>query len=726
MPAPTVQMGLGGVWAAVAASHAPTAHVVCAMRSYRIYTGSWTTRLALSYPSTFASGYIGMRPVQGYAIVDCVDVHESSGLPGGGLGVALDGVDDYIEYTTTSGQGTNPASLELLVSYATAPGAGEQIFVAGDNDFGLAIHDDGRIYGYYGLSPVVDAALSTGTIHHVALVRSGAATDAITLYLNGVSVDTASIARATISGFFWRAGLNIAATSYHDCTIYGFAQHGTALTSGQVTASYNATQWTDVTADTKGVAPLVIERGIRDDGPASRVASTGTLSFSMNNLGSNSGGVTGYYSPGHASCRTGFAKGTPVRVLSGSDEIFRGRIRSIAPTPGKTGGNLTKVFATDYLDPAGVSLMENATVMESVRANEVMANVIGFVPESPNGAILFPGSEVYTLALDNTRDEAVSALSEMHRIAMSELGQVYVRRDGVLVFENRAARVATVPTASVTLADTMHGLDVAGVSSSSLNRVQVTVHPRVTDSAATTVLYELVNPLQIGAGETKVVIGPFRAATATGITTRVGGLSMVAPVATTDYTMNTASDDTGVVLTASLSVTAEYGPNGVRLTMTNNAVDAAYITKMQCRGKGVYDFRTIVLRSQDDGAIASDGVNALNIDMVYQEDPDVGQAMANLLLAGYGDLAGTRARTVSFYPDAAGMPAGLWTKDISDRVAVSETVTGATGEYYINGVKHEYQNGTLPRIAWWLSPAEPVSYWVLDTSTLGDTTMLGV
>jgi len=77
-------------------------------------------------------------------------------------------------------------------------------------------------------------------------------------------------------------------------------------------------------------------------------------------------------------------------------------------------------------------------------------------------------------------------------------------------------------------------------------------------------------------------------------------------------------------------------------------------------------------------------------------------------------------------PDAAGMPAGLWTKDISDRVAVSETVTGATGEYYINGVKHAYQNGTLPRITWWLAPAEPVSFWVLGTSTLGDNTMLGV
>ncbi len=100
--------------------------------------------------------------------------------------------------------------------------------------------------------------------------------------------------------------------------------------------------------------------------------------------------------------------------------------------------------------------------------------------------------------------------------------------------------------------------------------------------------------------------------------------------------------------------------------------------------------------------------------------------MADSILSSYGDLSGTRVQRVEFYPDAAGMPANLHQKDISDRVAISETVTGATGEYYINGVKHEYQWGTLPRITWWLTPAEPVSYWILGltgASELGTTTI---
>jgi hypothetical protein len=202
---------------------------------------------------------------------------------------------------------------------------------------------------------------------------------------------------------------------------------------------------------------------------------------------------------------------------------------------------------------------------------------------------------------------------------------------------------------------------------------------------------------------------------------------MVTPVATTDYTMNASSDGTGVDLTTSMSIVTNFGANGVQFLITNNDAQPAYITKLQCRGKGVYDFRTVVVRAQNDAAVASDGVNALTLDMVYQEDANVAQSMADSLLSGYGDLAGTRVQRVEFYPDAAGMPSNLHTKDVSDRVAISETVTGATGEYYINGVKHEYQWGTLPRITWWLTPAEPVSYWILGltgASELGDTTVL--
>jgi hypothetical protein len=192
--------------------------------------------------------------------------------------------------------------------------------------------------------------------------------------------------------------------------------------------------------------------------------------------------------------------------------------------------------------------------------------------------------------------------------------------------------------------------------------------------------------------------------------------------------MNVLADGTGADVTASLDVIANYGANGVQFVITNATSAPAYVTKLQCRGKGVYDFRTIVVRAENAQAVADDGVNAITIDMVYQQSPNIGKSLADYLLSAYGALAGTRVKRAVMLPDAAGMPAGLLTQDISDRVTVSESITGATGDYYINGVKHEFKNGTLPRVTWWLSPASPQSYWILDlvgASELDSNAILG-
>jgi hypothetical protein len=722
MPAPTVEMGLGGSFLAKVLEETDVAYWPMRYRS-----GLVISAVGAGVSDGDLRRYVPF-PLDMAGTINDYTVNTGTSMPGGGYALTLDGVDAYLVHDTspfTWQPDTDPFTIEVVLTINATPSVGAEPAIMSTSSFGLTYKDDGKVYAYYNGTSFANYAVATGSQVHLVLTRAGTSTDSVNFYVNGVNRGSSTPARVSFAFTPAYFGKHWTDAEYLSATYDFAAVYPSELSAARVSAHYAALAWTDVTSDTLGAAPLTFERGIRNDQPSSRVASTGTLTFSMNNLASNSGGVTGYYSPGHASCRSGFGKGAPVRVKSGSDVIFTGRVRAISPSPGKTGGG-TKVVATDYLDVAATSLMENVSILENVTGDQVFAYIVENTPAQPYGLSSSTGSETYTLALDNTRDEAVSALSEFHRLAMSELGYIYQTRTGALVYEARSTRISNEPTPTVTLADTMHGVDVAEVAASSLNRVQVTVHPRVIDAAATTVLYELVNPLQLAAGETKVIIGPFRAATATGITTRVGGLSMVDPVATTDYTMNTASDGAGTDLTSSMTVVADYGPNGVRLTLTNGATDAAYVTKMQCRGKGVYDFRTVVLRAQNDAAIASDGVNALNIDMVYQEDASIGQSMADALLSGYGDLDGTRVRQVSFLPDAAGMPAGLWTKDISDRVAVSETVTGATGEYYINGVKHAYQNGTLPRITWWLAPAEPVSFWVLGTSTLGDNTMLGV
>ncbi len=723
MAAPTVELGLGGSLLALAladfdaiqeASGTGSARRLWAMDANPVdgdpnnvqVFGIGVRGNALELVPLDASGH---------------DITVAGGLPESGRGVQLNGTSGYMVSTAFSNfaPGATAWTLEVVLTVHALPGGGTEPTIAGKTDggFGLNLTSGGIVRGYLnGVLRVSSVSpIATGVNVHLALTYAkGSPNDAIALLVNGVSVATATPVTFTpgfatlILGKHWTNAHFLSAT-YAFC-----AEWLDDLSAPRLLTHAVAVTWTDVTTDTLGEQGLTYERGIRDDKPSNRVAATGTLTWSMNNLGSNSGGVTGYYSPGHASCRAGFTKGVPVRVKTGSDVQFIGRVRTIAPAPGKSGNGVVKVMATDFIDQCALFLMEATTILEDVRGDEVFGVIVAMLLNQPNGVTASHGSDTYPLVLDNTRDEAVSALAEFHRLAVSELGYVYVTRQGVLVYEARSTRIGASPTSSVTLADTMNGLEVADVSADALNRVQITVHPRVVDTAATTVLYAIANPLSIAAGETKTIIGPYRTPSVPGVTTRVGGLDMVTPVATTDYLMNTLSDGTGTNLTTSLSVVSNFGPNGVQLVLTNGATQPAFITLLQCRGKGVYDFRTTVVRAQDDAAIAADGVNALTLDMVYQQDPNVAQSLADYLLAGYGDLTGARVKRVEMLPDKPGIPAGLLTKDISDRVTVNETVTGASGDYYINGVKHAFQNGTLPKVTWWLSPAAPQAYWILD------------
>jgi len=96
--------------------------------------------------------------------------------------------------------------------------------------------------------------------------------------------------------------------------------------------------WTDVSEDV--IAPIAFNGGILDNSPLSRVAGTGKCTFSLNNSISNSGGLAGYYSPGHANCRSGFAAGLQVRIRITYDNAtykkFQGKIppQGIRALPG--------------------------------------------------------------------------------------------------------------------------------------------------------------------------------------------------------------------------------------------------------------------------------------------------------------------------------------------------------------------------------------------------------
>lgn len=84
----------------------------------------------------------------------------------------------------------------------------------------------------------------------------------------------------------------------------------------------------------------------------------------------------------------------------------------------------------------------------------------------------------------------------------------------------------------------------------------------------------------LATGESRTIWASFTRESST-----VGALDVVAPVATTDYTANSAADGSGTDLTADVSVSLTAFSQSAKITVFNDATSPAFITLLKVRGK---------------------------------------------------------------------------------------------------------------------------------------------
>lgn len=493
--------------------------------------------------------------------------------------------------------------------------------------------------------------------------------------------------------------------------------------------------WTDVSADVRAQVPVVAEIGIRGSGILDRVASTGTMTFALDNSEKNSAGLLGYYAPDHANCRSGFDVGIGVRWYVQYDDgatvswkyLFVGTIDTVQPVPGKYGPRLTLVSAVDWMEEAARGEFSAIGVQVGKRSDQVFSAVLAGMPVQPDLTDIETGSDTYAYALDGSRSERTSVMTEFQRIAVTEGGQIYVEPDqdgyAVLKFDARTTRVlASSADLAVLDDDDLRGLDVERSRANVLNHVEAVVHPRRVDTSYV-VLFSVVPSDAIQPSESVTFFGPYRDPNQEAA--RVGGTDMQTPVATTDYTFNSAADGSGSNLTSDFSVTVNsFGASGVSLTVTNNGTVAGYATKLQVRGKGIYDYEQVQLLASDATSQSSYGLRRQQIDLWYQGDPVLGQERAQYALRLYKDAA-TRPRTLTFVPNKNGTLADLFvTAGLSRlRYGVRETASGvtdvisgtsATRGFFINAMRHTMTAGGIFEETWTLAPSDDYAYWILE------------
>lgn len=525
--------------------------------------------------------------------------------------------------------------------------------------------------------------------------------------------------------------------------------------------------WTDVSDDVLRKNKISVAYGIRDTSPVSRVASTGTMVFYLDNSENNTAQTVGYYSPGHANCRSGFGAGITVRLSIIYDGVtfakFYGRIpaNGINIAPGIYGTRAVKVEVRDYMEQLAIHSMDMPDFAENKTAAEVAALIIANSAIQPLETEYGATEETFNTVFDTTKSETKSIV-ELNKVCLSELGYAYVKHDigkyEIFTVEGRNTRTETpvlieIPlptdacdyllledggriqledgsgfiklnqTTPITFEDSQMEADVQS-GNNLYNYIQGVSYNRSVGTAAE-VLFS--STFAIAGGDTVVIKGGYKDPLSEAQS--ISAKAILAP-GTADYWMNTLRDKTGTDLTANFNIgTPEYGTNEVEFTVSNTGTVDGY-AYVQAVGTAVRSYTPSMSVTKDDTSIQTHGKHVLNLDMKYQDDPSVAIGYTTTMLNQYKNPI-TRIESLTCCANSTPeILAAFLYLDIGKRITLQESVSGVNGDYFINGVSFEILPNDIIFFTEHVKSAtfDTFAFWYLDQvgmSELDQTTFAG-
>jgi hypothetical protein len=382
------------------------------------------------------------------------------------------------------------------------------------------------------------------------------------------------------------------------------------------------------------------------------------------------------------------------------------------------------------MDQLSRKRLNTLTPLTSTDDDAVFSAIIKAMPVQPRSLEVQTGYDSIDYAFDNVQDERAVPVSELQRLTQSSLSLVFVKGDGTLIYEVRRQRnfLNSSPLITITGADLPYGdtLAVDDSQDKTINRSTVVIHPRRVDTGTVT-LFRLQQPMRIEPGINTQIRGLFTDPDQR--SKRVGGTSMVTPVSGTDYILNSKEDGSGTNVTAKATVSASFTANSVLYTINHDHDQAAYITTLQIRGKGIYDQERTSLEYENTDSIDAVGEYAMSLDMPYQSDSAFGLELAQWIIQLYG-TGFTKTDSIDIMlnrltEERASLFAA---REISDRLRVTEAQTALSAEFFINSVEFRLE----PDMGMWMSflpiKADQTQFWYLEVpgnSELGTTTRLG-
>lgn len=339
------------------------------------------------------------------------------------------------------------------------------------------------------------------------------------------------------------------------------------------------------------------------------------------------------------------------------------------------------------------------TVQVNKRDDEIITTLLALASAPPLATNLATGDDTYTYALHDENSLTSTLARVFQKLAMSGLGKIFLTGYETLNYVPRSDLLISGTPVAV-LSDTMTGIRVTRDKSMRVREVVVTTYPAQLDTSAA-VLWQSQRERTLAAGESVEFDVSLR--DPTGRATRIAATALTSPVADTDYKLSSVSGS-GNDLNASLSITPTLKADIVTMNLTNNSASNGYLWVHQQRGTGVYLYEPITvsaLTGQPDG-------ETLDIDMVYQDDPAVGDDILGLVtLWNISDKSDVEAVTFIANTNQTMMDAAF--VDQNQLVTITETQTGINNNFLINGWSKTLRNGTILQPTWYLTSADQLT-----------------
>ena len=469
------------------------------------------------------------------------------------------------------------------------------------------------------------------------------------------------------------------------------------------------------------------EYGLPGNDPMDLVATTGILTFTLDNSEHNSASLAGYYSPGHANCPDWFTDDLPVRVIverldtHASSTRFVGECMGFRPTSGLYGEGITEVEAHDWMEHASVKKLGQLPITADATADDALTLALAQFEIQPEDTDFDVGDETWDYVFVTDDSTKMSMASLFQKLARNELGgHIFLEGDGTLRFDSRSYRWDITDADFALDAATDHPmseLDVAWLRRDIKNRIECKCFPSKTDAAATTLIWKLQQTFPLAKATSMTLVCPYRDPD-TGA--RISAIDVVTPlVSGTHIKFGTVDDGSTNDLIGDLTFPMTVGANSAEIVLTNTGAVDGFVNFLELRGKGIYTYEPMVMSDEDVASIANIGVRpeAINLDLI--NDPNRAQAYATLLLSWLVSPHASVERVqflANYNDDFATAAIEL---EPNSRFSIAEPQTGINDHFFACRISYE-QRG--PRLWVTIVPAvapAPLNWFIWDVAGHG-------